>query len=136
MKMILFFSVFILTSCSDLFFERTPLNIAKKISGLEIPENVKVLTFQDEWVEFNGNGYVYIEIKLPKNIYYHIKNDGLKGGYKQINNKITFPVILGKNFNKISRGIYKISDNKLESEFEIVIFNDSHKIIYMYYSVN
>lgn len=41
---------------------RTPTRLAERISGLELPKDLKIISYKDEWKSFNGDGETEFQI--------------------------------------------------------------------------
>ncbi len=92
---------------------RTPLKIARIQSGLDIPKNVQIIEFEEEF-NFTGEGFNYILLKLNKNNLHDIIKEIKKENFKKLtrenlvkdgHNLIS---LHGKDINSIKNGFYKI----------------------------
>lgn len=44
---------------------RTPVKVARVVSGLAIPGEAEVVVFEDEWNTFNGDGSTLLVLRVP-----------------------------------------------------------------------
>lgn len=125
----LIFAISILT----IYFTSTPSprEYAEKQSGLTIPKGVKLLSFQEDWKNTNGDGYRNIEYKLTNKEVEELRHQCLKKSYKRL-------PIEENGYNpsflkRINKGFYKIKflskTNPWDCEITILDLNEKRLYI-------
>lgn len=124
---------------------RTPLKIARIQSGLDIPKNVEIIEFKEEY-SFNGEGYIYILLKLHENNLHDIIKEIKKEKYKKLTyeNLVTDKFIervsgygiklYDKDINSIKDGFYKLNSinlNKLDFQITVIDLQKKELIVFV-----
>ncbi len=118
---------------SDHLPPRRPYKIARVVSGLPVPNNVRVLEFRDGW-SGNGDGAVKVVLQLTPAQYaeligsrrgpnYRIP-DRDSSGVRMIQSLLGIPV----------RGPYRFSGS-IEDGYELVLFDPQTRRMYVLLSV-
>lgn len=116
---------------------RTPKKVARLISGLSVPIGSSVIEFQDQWNDFNGNGYSFISIQLSDKSFDELYNEAQDEGYRKlpITENIYGPLKAVSDTTKL--GIYKVVIHDEESmSFDGAILSVDDKRLVVYFSVN
>lgn len=140
--LILFFLYF---KYSDHLPPSTPLKIARIQSGLVIDRNVKIIEFKEEY-SFNGEGYIYVRLKLHENNLHDIIKVMEKEKYK----KLTYENLVkdkfierdsgcgiklyDKDINLIKDGFYQlnfIKMNKLDFQITVIDLQKKELIVFV-----
>lgn len=106
--------------------ETTPLEFAKKQSGLELPKDLELETYKDEWQDFNGDGYRKIVFELKEKDFQELEKECVENNYSKL------PVVengyMPFYLNKADTGYYKlefISSDKNDFMLTVVNFSQS-----------
>lgn len=134
-------AIIVLTTIYVLFRDslppRTPLKVARLISGLSIPGDVKVIEFKDQWNDFNGNGFSLIVLRLDDKSFDKIYREAKSIDYRElpINENIYGPL---KNISEnTKKGIYKVQiDDESSMSFEATLLSEDDNNIIVYFTVN
>jgi len=114
----------------DSFLIRTPIGYAEKKSGLTLPKEIKLVKFDDNWQNANGDGSSYIEFELTDNDVENLKLQCLKNRYSSLPIKENgYDPFFSK---KVGVGYYKLkllSNN--DRSHEIVILDVIGKRLYI-----
>ncbi|MFC6998460.1 hypothetical protein [Rufibacter roseus] len=112
---------------SDSLPPRTPLKIARLISGLEISNGVEFKMLQDEWSP-NGDGIAHIKATLTdKELNDYSKQSTLRG-YKRLPIKESSPnLILPDGVNDRMNGYYLLNQDKEDPRDYTFTIIDSQK---------
>lgn len=116
---------------------RTPFKVARLVSGLPVPNNVDVLEFKEEWVDFNGNGFSFIVLSLDRDEFNRLYEKSLDEGYKDlpITESIYGPlkdISLRKN-----KGRYKVViENSETMSFKATMLSPDDNTIIVYIAIN
>jgi hypothetical protein len=153
-KIILIISTFVLAVIILLFYNykdylppRTPMKIARVESGLEIPQNIQIIDFKEEY-SFTGEGYVFVLMKFNDIALDDVMHECINKRYKKIsienlmidklinpNNKDYGFVINSKKITTINDGYYKLNAKDLNKrDFSIVIIDKKKKELIVYVS--
>ena len=124
-------------SFQDSLPPRTPRKIARNISGLPLTNDYNVLSFDEEWNNFNGDGSLQIEIE--------VKNEQLSGLIKECNLRgyRSLPIINpppeldGALFLRDVEGLYNLRIyDKDGAAFDLVILDKKSKKLMIYVFVS
>lgn len=126
---------------------RTPLKIARVQSGLDIPKDVQVADFKEEY-SFSGEGFIYVLIRLDEKTMNNIIQKCIKEKYSKLTidnliaDKLIHPAtkeygykIYDKDITSIKEGYYKLNAidlNKLD--FGITVIDEQKKEVIIYIS--
>lgn len=127
---------------------RTPLKIAQVHSGLNIPRNVNVINFNEAY-SFNGEGEIYILIKMNEETTQNIVKQCTKKLYKKLTienliaDKLVAPSTIkdgynihGKDITAIENGYYRlVVTNLQEMDFKIVVLDIEKRELVVYVSI-
>jgi hypothetical protein len=116
---------------------RTPQKVARLISGLSIPNSSRVVEFQDQWNNFNGNGFSFIVLQLDDQSFTKLYQESKDKGYKilPIIEKIYGP--LKDISEKKTEGVYKVViDDEAGMSFNGTMLSSDDKRVIVYFSVN
>ena len=121
----LFISVVII-SC--IWFEYShyfrPVIFAKTISGFDIPINSNVISFHEEWANFNGDGYAISKIKVLELEFGEIIKQCQNNGYHRLPIDQNLLLFGAESIDSLSNennvGYYKILNSKGEMSLNIV----------------
>ena len=121
---------------SDSLPPRTPLKVARLISGLEISNEVKFKMLQDEWSP-NGDGITHIKATLTdKELSVYSKQSTLKG-YNKLPFKETSPyLILPHGVTHRINGYYLFNQDKdapRDYTFAIIDSQKKEMIVFINY---
>ncbi len=111
---------------NNLSGETTPLEFAEKQSGLELPNDLELETYNDEWQDFNGDGYKKIIFKLKEKDFPELEKECIENNYSKL------PILengyMPFYLNKTDSGYYKlefISSDKNDFILTVVNFSQS-----------
>jgi hypothetical protein len=116
---------------------RTPQKVARLVSGLSIPRGAKVIEYNEQWNDFNGNGYSLIVLKIEEKSFEKIFQEAKLLNFKML--PITEDIYEPFNelANEIRNGVYKIDIDKEGSmSFSGTIINYDNYSIIVYVDVN
>ena len=123
-----FFVFAFLVKC--LFSSPTPIEYAEKQSGLNLPTEIKLVKFTQNWKNTNGNGMRYIEFNLTLEQVKELQSQCLKKPYKNLPIKEN-----GFNPSSLSRsdeGYYKINLlSKNNFDFELTVLDISTRKLFL-----
>lgn len=122
-------------SFSDFMYPRTPIKIARKYSGLDISKISKVNTFKENWNEFNGNGYLFIELILDNEAFLELLNDCEEKGYKKLPIKNLPTDFIYGYLSKTAKGFYLLKTNLNRMSYDLVVVEKDKNRIIVYVSV-
>lgn len=112
---------------------RTPKKIARNISGLSITGDYRVLSFNEEWSDFTGDGSLTVEIELESDKIDNLIQECKKSGYQALPFKDLPSVLDPGLFLKDSDGFYKIrTHNKRATAFDISVLDTKYKRLRVY----
>lgn len=116
---------------------RTPHKVARLISGLPIPYDSKVIEFEDQWNDFNGNGFSYIILSIEDQYFAEIYDKAKLNAFKALPIKETIYGPLKELSDSGSKGIYKIQiENQASMSFSGAILRSDNKTVVIYLAVN
>jgi hypothetical protein len=122
--------LFILMTIGFLYYKRMPNSIAKTISGLALPYCIDRVYFDEQWCNFNGNGYSSSVFNIPdgcnKNI---IIQECINNRFDLLPMKEDIPVRpdLFEKYHFSNKGFYYLEDTQQETKF-IAIDTVNNKI--------
>lgn len=127
-----------------ILIENTPLGRARSYSGFQLPENSKILAFEEQY-SFTGEGFIFIKVKLSDLQLKMIQKECFEEGYKAltIENLISdkfldmnpeYGIKLPKiDIRSIRSGYYKLESIDLKNlDFNISIVDSFNKQIIIY----
>ena len=121
---------------SDSLPPRTPLKVARLISGLEISNEVKFKMLRDEWSP-NGDGVTHIRATLTDQELNDFINQSIQKGYKRLPIKETSPgLILPDGATDRMNGYYRLDQDKEhpgDFTFTIIDAQQKEMIVYINY---
>ncbi len=111
---------------NNLSGETSPLEFAKKQSGLVLPDDMELENYNEEWLDFTGDGYRNIIFKIEEKDFQQLEEECIKNNYSKlpIVENGYMPIYL----NKTDTGYYKlefISSNKKDFMLTVVNFTQS-----------
>ena len=113
------------------FSASTPIQHAERQSELSLPDGIKLVRFEEDWKNANGDGWRKIEFELTSHQITELQRQCLIKSYKRL------PVIengyMPSYLNKVDKGFYKL---KLLSknnpwDYEITILDIKEKKLYV-----
>lgn len=139
--------VFLIFKYKDHLPPRTPLKIARIQSGLDIPQGIQIIDFKEEY-SFNGEGYIYVLLKLDGKTLQDIIKECIKKRYIKltienlVEDKFIQPnseygiKLYDKDITSIKKGYYKLNAidlNKLD--FRITVIDEQKKELIIYINI-
>lgn len=114
----------------DFFSVPTPMKYAKRQSGLDLPEGIKVARFEEHWENANGDGSRYIEFDLTQEEVEDLERQCLKKSYSKLPVKENgYDPFTSK---KIDKGYYKITfTSSHDRSHELTILDVTRKKLYL-----
>lgn len=116
---------------------RTPHKVARLVSHLSIPNNAVIIEFQDQWNEFNGDGFSFIVLQLSDEAFRGLYQEAKDKGYKKL------PVIediygpLKEMSEETTEGIYIVNiDEEAGMSFEAAMLSQDDKRVMIYIASN
>ena len=96
---------------------RTPQEVARGISGLEVPEGSRVVHFEERWNDFNGDGHAHVEIALTPDELRALAAEARREGW------VALPVpdrILRTDPGLPREGLYRLRDRPGDSRLVVL----------------
>lgn len=132
----------------DHLLPRTPLKIARNQSGLDIPNDIQIVNFKEEY-SFNGEGFIYVLLKLDEKNMNSIIEKCIKQKYIKLNieNLINDKLIhtetkkygykiYDRDISSIQEGYYKLNAIDLDKlDFSITVIDVQKKELMIYISI-
>jgi len=115
---------------NNLSGETTPLEFAKKQSGLELPNDLELENYNDEWQDFNGDGYRKIVFRFKEKDFKQLEKECIKRNYSKlpITENGYMPFYLDKN----DSGYYKLEFiSKDKNDFMLTVVNFSQSKLFL-----
>jgi len=116
---------------------RTPLKIARNISGLPITSDYKMVLFVEDWSDFNGDGGLRVEFDLSEEQMSQLVEKCKLVGYQSMPIQNPPPELAGALFLKNLQGLYQIKiHDQRETAFDLVVLDTKTNklIIYVFVS--
>jgi hypothetical protein len=140
--------VFLLFKYNDHLPPRTPLKIARIQSGLDIPKDIQIIDFKEEY-SFSGEGFIYVLLKLDDKDLDYVTKECIKNKYSKltIDNLVTDKLIhsdtkeygytvYDKDITSIKEGYYKLNAIDLNKrDFTITVIDEQKKELIIYISI-
>jgi hypothetical protein len=127
--------IVVLVVCKFVLETNNPVIIGEKITKLDIPQSAKVVRFERESNEFNGDGYILIELSLNDLGVQEVERQCINNRYLPLSSSFFEKEVILQNFNdKNDRGYYKlVASNK--NTHSVSLLNKSKETLVIY-SVN
>jgi hypothetical protein len=103
--------VYLFIDNSDIFLERTQMNLARSASGLNLKNGCKIVKFEKD-IPITSDGFINIEIKFNENELDEILVDARNKGYKKITQENLFK---DKIIDSIGRAILPLNKKSVMS---------------------
>jgi hypothetical protein len=87
---------------------RTPVKVARVVSGLAIPSSARVLAYESEWQSFNGDGFTQVKLKLTPGEFARLAREAPRAGYKSLPATPAADARVYSHTSKNTRGWYRI----------------------------
>lgn len=140
--------IFVIFKYNDYLPPRTPLKIARIQSGLNLPKDLQIIDFKEEY-SFNGEGFIYILLKFDNKTLESVIKECIKEKYSKltIDNLVAEELIhfdtkkygytiYDKDITLIKEGYYKLNAIDLDNgDFTITVIDEQKKELMIYVSI-
>lgn len=102
---------------------RSPHKIARIVSGLDLVSQDKVVTYEEDWNQFNGDGHAKIIMELSHERMKKLVPECKSKGYELLS-----PDLLPNGIDKVffigsKSGFFKLSDKESGGSFDLVVLD-------------
>ncbi|WP_144607604.1 hypothetical protein [Algoriphagus algorifonticola] len=139
---IIFFGILIVVLAMYIFFydslpPRTPKKVARLISGLDVPSDSRVVKYEEQWNDFNGNGYSLIILSLEKEPFNKIYNRAKSLNFQELPIKEVLYGPINSLLPEKSDGVYEIQfSDKENMSYSISLLNKADNTLLIYVASN
>lgn len=139
---IIFFGILIVVLAMYIFFydslpPRTPQKVARLISGLDVPRDARVVKYEEQWNDFNGNGYSLIILSLEKETFNKIYSRAKSLNFEELPIKEILYGPINSILPEKSGGVYEIQfSNKENMSYSISLLSKADNTLLIYVAFN
>lgn len=120
---------------SNYLTPKTPLEVVRDQSGLNISNNMQIVHFTEEWSP-NGDGYVFVALQLTDIQLKEITKQCLDKDYQQLPLTTVTVNVISKYTTVEDKGLYKLEkDPADDGGINLILLNQSKKMLFTYTSV-
>ena len=116
---------------------RSPHKVARVLSGLAIPGSARVVAFEEEWNEFNGDGFCFVVLRLDDHLFETVYQEAKAKGYAELSLKAPVYGPLQAIPDSKTVGIYQLTtEDQDPTSFTGAVLSRADRLVSVYIAVN